>query len=238
MGYINPDATTYAYIEGKEYAPKGERFQVALAYWNSIRSDADAVYDDIVSLDASTIEPVVTWGITPGQSIGISQRLPIVSELPEGERLIAEDAFKHMKLIPGAKLAGLKIDIAFIGSCTNSRISDLREAAAVFQGRRVNAGVKTIVVPGSQRVKAQAEAEGLDKIFIEAGAEWRDAGCSMCLAMNPDKLIGDQLCASSSNRNFIGRQGSATGRTLLMSPAMVAAAAIEGCVTDIREMAR
>jgi 3-isopropylmalate/(R)-2-methylmalate dehydratase large subunit len=178
----------------------------------------------------------VTWGITPGQGIGVDQSIPTPDALTEADREIAAEAYRYMDLAPGAAIAGTKVDVCFIGSCTNGRISDLREAAKVAQGRRVAEGIKAFVVPGSERVKQQAEAEGLDRVFVEAGFEWREAGCSMCLAMNPDKLQGRQLSASSSNRNFKGRQGSSSGRTLLMSPAMVAAAAIKGEVFDVRNL--
>ncbi|MDA1353964.1 MAG: 3-isopropylmalate dehydratase large subunit [bacterium] len=236
IGYINPDQTTYDYIKGRDKAPSAENWDKAVAYWESIRSDADAVYDDEFHLDAADIEPMVTWGINPGQGIGITENLPNPAGMSDADRETAEEAYVHMQLQPGTPIKGTKIDVAFIGSCTNGRISDLREAAKIFEGRKVASHVQALVVPGSQQVKAQAEQEGLDKIFIAAGAEWRGAGCSMCLAMNTDKLKGDQISASSSNRNFIGRQGSATGRTLLMSPAMVAAAAINGVVSDVREL--
>ena len=236
IGYVNPDQTTYDYIKGREKAPSEEHWESAVAYWDSIRSDANADYDDEFYLDGATIEPMVTWGINPGQGIGISESLPNPQEMNDADRETAEEAYAHMQLSPGTPLKGTKIDVAFIGSCTNGRISDLREAAKVFEGRQVADHVQAIIVPGSQLVKAQAGSEGLDKIFTAAGAEWRGAGCSMCLAMNTDKLKGDQISASSSNRNFIGRQGSATGRTLLMSPAMVAAAAINGVVADVREL--
>ena len=235
-GYINPDAVTYAYLQGRDFAPKDSDWDKAIAWWQSLRSEADAVYDDVVSFEASEIEPTVTWGITPGQGIGINEVIPVPENLPEGDRSIAAEACHYMKLTPGTSIKGTKIDVCFIGSCTNGRISDLREAAKLAKGHQVAAGVKAFVVPGSERVKKQAEAEGLDKIFEEAGFEWRDAGCSMCLAMNPDKLHGEQISASSSNRNFKGRQGSATGRTLLMSPAMVVAAAIAGKVADVRDL--
>ncbi len=236
IGYINPDDTTFEYVSGREFAPKGQAFDKALSYWKSIQSRPDAEYDDIVTFDASDIEPMVTWGINPGQGVGISEQLPDPAQFSGADRRTLEEAFDYMSLQPGQSMAGVPIDVAFIGSCTNSRISDLREVAHVLDGRRVSESVKTLVVPGSQQVKSQAEAEGLDKIFTAAGAEWREPGCSMCLAMNPDKLIGNQVCASSSNRNFMGRQGSATGRTLLMSPAMVAAAAVKGHVTDVRQL--
>jgi 3-isopropylmalate/(R)-2-methylmalate dehydratase large subunit len=236
-GYINPDETTFAYLKGREFAPQGEAWDKAVEWWQSIGSDRDAVYDDIVTFDAAEIEPTVTWGITPGQGLGISENIPVAEHLPPSDRAIAKEAYNYMQLTPGNPIKGTKIDVCFIGSCTNGRISDLREAAKIARGKHVASGVKAIVVPGSERVKQEAEAEGLDKIFQQAGFEWREPGCSMCLAMNPDKLQGDQIGASSSNRNFKGRQGSATGRTLLMSPAMVVAAAVAGQVADVRELA-
>jgi len=235
-GYINPDETTFNYLKGRDFAPQGEAWDKAVAWWSSIRSDENAVYDDVVKFEATEIEPTVTWGITPGQGLGISENIPVANELPQSERAIAEEAYSYMKLSPGQPLKGTKVDICFIGSCTNGRISDLREAAKVAKGHQVASEVKAFVVPGSERVKQEAEAEGLDKIFTQAGFEWREPGCSMCLAMNPDKLQGDQVSASSSNRNFKGRQGSSTGRTLLMSPAMVVAAAVKGQVADVREL--
>ena len=235
-GYVNPDETTFAYLQGRDFAPQGEAWDPAVDWWRSIRSDADAKYDDVVVFDAAEISPTVTWGITPGQGIGVDQSIPTPDALTEADREIAAEAYRYMDLAPGAAIAGTKVDVCFIGSCTNGRISDLREAAKVAQGRRVAEGIKAFVVPGSERVKQQAEAEGLDRVFVEAGFEWREAGCSMCLAMNPDKLQGRQLSASSSNRNFKGRQGSSSGRTLLMSPAMVAAAAIKGEVFDVRNL--
>ena len=236
IGYINPDQTTYDYIKGREFAPKGEAFETAMAYWESIKSDEDAEYDDVVKINGSDIEPMVTWGINPGQGVGVSQNLPDPATVSGSDQQTLNEAFAYMGLTPGQPISDVSIDVAFIGSCTNSRISDLREVAEVLKGRKVSSAVKTLIVPGSQQVKAQAEAEGLDVIFKASGAEWREPGCSMCLAMNPDKLIGNQVCASSSNRNFMGRQGSSTGRTLLMSPAMVAAAAIKGHVVDIRTL--
>jgi 3-isopropylmalate/(R)-2-methylmalate dehydratase large subunit len=235
-GYINPDTVTYEYLKGRDFAPKAAEWEQAVAWWNSLRSDADAVYDDVVIFDAQKIAPTVTWGITPGQGIAVDEVVPQADSLLEEDRPIAEEAYSYMHLHPGAPIEGTKVDVCFIGSCTNGRITDLREAAKFAQGRHVAAGVKAFVVPGSERVKKQAEAEGLDQIFLEAGFEWREPGCSMCLAMNPDKLQGDQLSASSSNRNFKGRQGSSSGRTLLMSPAMVVAAAVTGQVSDIREL--
>ncbi|CAA9295521.1 3-isopropylmalate dehydratase large subunit [uncultured Coleofasciculus sp.] len=235
-GYINPDSVTFEYLKGRDFAPKGEDWDKAVEWWTSIRSEEDAVYDDVITFDATEIAPTVTWGITPGQGIAVDEAIPTTDTLPESEKAIAIEAYSYMHLTPGAPIQGTKVDVCFIGSCTNGRISDLREAAKFAQGKRIAQGVKAFVVPGSERVKQQAEAEGLDKIFVDAGFEWREAGCSMCLAMNPDKLQGSQLSASSSNRNFKGRQGSSTGRTLLMSPAMVVAAAIKGEVADVREL--
>jgi 3-isopropylmalate/(R)-2-methylmalate dehydratase large subunit len=236
VGYINPDQTTFDYLKGRRYVPSGADWDRAVAYWKDIASDQDARYDDVWTLDASTLEPMVTWGITPGQAIGVSQAMPLVDSLPADSQAVARQAYEYMSFAEGASVKGQAIDVAFIGSCTNGRISDLREAARFARGKKVAAGVQAIVVPGSRQVARLAEAEGLDRIFREAGFEWRGAGCSMCLAMNPDKLKGRQLCASSSNRNFIGRQGSPTGRTLLMSPAMVAAAAVAGQIVDIQEV--
>lgn len=235
-GYINPDLVTFEYLKDRDFAPKGEKWEQAVTWWESIRSDVGAQYDDVVTFNASEIEPTVTWGITPSQGIGIGESLPTLESLPENDKEIAIEAFKYMQLKAGQPLKGTPIDVCFIGSCTNGRISDLREAAKFAQGHKVANNVKAFVVPGSERVKQQAEAEGLHNIFLDAGFEWREPGCSMCLAMNPDKLQGDQISASSSNRNFKGRQGSAQGRTLLMSPAMVVAAAINGKVSDIREL--
>ena len=235
-GYVNPDETTFAYLKDRDFAPKGEAWDKAVAWWQSIRSDVDAEYDDVVKFAAAEIEPTVTWGITPGQGLGISETIPVAETLEASDRPIAQEAYQYMQLTPGEPIKGTKIDVCFIGSCTNGRLSDLREAAKVAQGQHVASGVKAFVVPGSERVKQAAEAEGLNEIFEKAGFEWREPGCSMCLAMNPDKLQGDQISASSSNRNFKGRQGSSTGRTLLMSPAMVVAAAVKGEVSDVREL--
>jgi 3-isopropylmalate/(R)-2-methylmalate dehydratase large subunit len=198
-------------------------------------SDPDAAYDDEAEIRASELTPVVTWGVNPGQSIGIDGRIPSPAGVGADRQAVA-DALGYMHLAAGQPIAGVKVDVAFIGSCTNARLSDLREAARIVRGRRVAAHVKALVVPGSDAVRRAAEREGLADAFREAGFEWRGAGCSMCLGMNPDRLEGDQLCASSSNRNFKGRQGSPTGRTLLMSPAMVAAAAVAGEVTDVRAL--
>ena len=237
-GYINPDRVTFEYLKDRRFVPKGEGFERAVQYWKQIASDPDAEYDDRFELDADTLEPMVAWGINPGQAVGVLEKLPVLSELKTEDREVAEIAYSHTRFRPGRPIKGQKIDVAFIGSCTNGRISDLREAARLVQGHKAAAHVKALVVPGSQAVAGQAESEGLPEIFLQAGFQWRRAGCSMCLGMNPDVLQGDQVCASSSNRNFIGRQGSPTGRTLLMSPAMVAAAALAGEVADVRELAQ
>lgn len=236
VGYINPDETTYEYMKGRPFSPEEENYKRAEDYWNSIKSDSDAEYDDVYSLNAEDLQPMVTWGINPGQSVGIGENMPLLQNLEPDDRETVEQAYKHMGFKEGSSILGQEINVAFIGSCTNGRISDLRVAAEIAKGRKVNPRVRALVVPGSKHVAKQAEAEGLDKIFIEAGFQWRNAGCSMCLAMNSDKLKGRELSASSSNRNFIGRQGSPTGRTLLMSPAMVAAAAISGKVVDSRDL--
>jgi 3-isopropylmalate/(R)-2-methylmalate dehydratase large subunit len=236
LGYVNPDHTTIEYLRGREYAPSGDAFEKAARWWLGMASDAGASYHDVVSIDGGDIAPTVTWGINPGQAIGVDQRVPAAAEFSPDERATVEDAYGYMGLEAGRPIAGTKIDVAFIGSCTNGRLSDLREAARIARLGKVRPGVRALVVPGSQAVAQAAEAEGLDEVFRAAGFEWRLPGCSMCLAMNPDKLRGREVCASSSNRNFKGRQGSPAGRTLLMSPAMVAAAAIEGVVTDVRDL--
>jgi 3-isopropylmalate/(R)-2-methylmalate dehydratase large subunit len=238
VGYVNPDATTFDDLKGRPFAPKGDAFERATRWWASLASDPGAPYDDVVRMDGPALEPMVTWGINPGQVAPVSGRVPAPGDVsPEGHASLVE-ALEYMGLEGGRPLAGIPVDVAFIGSCTNGRLSDLREAARVAKGRRVAKGVRALVVPGSNAVKKAAEKEGLHEIFREAGFEWREAGCSMCLAMNPDRLVGRETCASSSNRNFKGRQGSPTGRTLLMSPAMVAAAAIAGEVADVRTMLR
>jgi 3-isopropylmalate/(R)-2-methylmalate dehydratase large subunit len=228
VGYVNPDQVTFDYLRGRRFAPQGDAFDRAVKWWSAMASDADAAYDDDVELDAAAIKPTVTWGINPGESVAVDEPVP-----GDADR----EALGFMGFSPGQKLAGTPIDVAFVGSCTNGRLSDLREAARIIRGHRVSSRVKALVVPGSQAVRAAAEREGLDRVFTEAGFEWRGAGCSMCLAMNPDRLEGREICASSSNRNFKGRQGSPTGRTLLMSPAMVAAAAVAGEIVDVRQFA-
>ncbi|HDT5888009.1 3-isopropylmalate dehydratase large subunit [Aeromonas dhakensis] len=235
-GMIAPDQTTIDYIRGKEFAPKGEALEQAIAYWQSLKSDTDARFDAEVVLDAADIAPQVTWGTNPGQVIAVNEPIPAPESFSDlMEQQSARKALAYMDLQPGQKLSDVAIDKVFIGSCTNSRIEDLRAAAAIARGRKVAAGVQALVVPGSEQVKAQAEAEGLDKIFIEAGFEWRLPGCSMCLAMNNDRLQPGERCASTSNRNFEGRQGRA-GRTHLVSPAMAAAAAVTGRFADIRAL--
>lgn len=235
-GMIAPDQTTIDYIRGKEFAPKGEVLEQAIAYWQSLKSDEGAHFDAEVVLDAADIAPQVTWGTNPGQVIAVNEPIPAPESFSDlMEQQSARKALAYMDLQPGQKLCDVAIDKVFIGSCTNSRIEDLRAAAAIARGRKVAAGVQALVVPGSEQVKAQAEAEGLDKIFIAAGFEWRLPGCSMCLAMNNDRLQPGERCASTSNRNFEGRQGRA-GRTHLVSPAMAAAAAVTGRFADIRAL--
>jgi len=236
LGYVNPDHKTFDYVRGREFAPPAEHLDAAVVWWTSMASDPDAAYHDVIRLDGASIAPTVTWGINPGQAIGVDETLPAAESFPADERAVAEDAYAYMDLRPGTPIRGTRIDVAFIGSCTNGRLSDLREAARVARLGHVAPHVRALVVPGSQAVARAAEAEGLHDVFRAAGFEWRLPGCSMCLAMNPDKLVGRQICASSSNRNFKGRQGSPSGRTLLMSPAMVAAAALEGAVVDVREL--
>ncbi|MDF9744086.1 3-isopropylmalate dehydratase large subunit [Natrinema salsiterrestre] len=236
-GYVNPDETTYEWMKETDYFQENpEKFDELKPYWESIRSDADAEYDDVVHIDANELEPVVTWGTTPGQGIGISDPIPEPESLPKEKQDTARRAQEHMRVEPGDTMEGYDIDVAFLGSCTNARLPDLRRAARIVEGRQVDDDVRAMVVPGSQRVQRAAEEEGLKDTFEEAGFEWRNAGCSMCLGMNEDQLEGDEACASSSNRNFVGRQGSKDGRTVLMSPRMVAAAAITGEVSDVRDL--
>jgi 3-isopropylmalate/(R)-2-methylmalate dehydratase large subunit len=234
VGYVNPDETTVEYLRGRRFAPDGGAFERAWTWWLAMASDPGATFDDEVRLDAAAIAPMVTWGINPGQSVAVDGRIPAAADMPPAEQAGLAEALEFMGFRSGQPIAGAPIDVAFIGSCTNARLSDLREAAKVVAGRRVARRVRALVVPGSQAVAAAAVREGLDEVFTSAGFDWRGAGCSMCLAMNADRLEGREICASSSNRNFKGRQGSPTGRTLLMSPAMVAAAAIAGEVVDVR----
>ena len=236
FGYVNPDQITIDYLRGRPYAPQGAAFDRATEYWKSVATEPGATFDDVAQLDGAKIEPVVTWGITPGMSIGVSGSIPAPESAPEAERPTFREALAHMDFKAGQPIKGTKIDVAFVGSCTNGRLSDLRIAAEVAKKGKVAKHVRALIVPGSQQVEKAAEAEGLHEIFQQAGFQWRKAGCSMCLGMNADQLVGREMSASSSNRNFIGRQGSPTGRTLLMSPAMVAAAAINGAVADVREI--
>jgi 3-isopropylmalate/(R)-2-methylmalate dehydratase large subunit len=226
-GYVNPDQKTFDYLRGRPFAPQGAAFDRAVAWWTSMASAPNAVYADRVAFEAGSIEPTVTWGINPGQSVAVSEPIDANAQ---------DEALAFMGFKPGSRVQGTRIDVAFIGSCTNGRLSDLEEAARVVRGHRVAKHVTALIVPGSRAVSRAAEARGLDQVFKDAGFEWRGAGCSMCLGMNPDRLEGSQISASSSNRNFKGRQGSPTGRTLLMSPAMVAAAAIAGEVVDVRDV--
>jgi 3-isopropylmalate/(R)-2-methylmalate dehydratase large subunit len=227
-GMIAPDQTTYDYVDGRPHAPKGADRDTAVAYWETLGTDPDARFDAVVEIDAAALTPFVTWGTNPGQGLPLSGSVPDPALISDaGARGAAERALEYMALIPGTPLRDIAVDTVFLGSCTNGRIEDLRAAAEVIRGRHVAAGVRMLVVPGSMQVKQQAEAEGLDKIFFEAGAEWRQAGCSMCLGMNPDTLAPGERSASTSNRNFEGRQGKG-GRTHLVSPLVAAATAVTG----------
>jgi 3-isopropylmalate/(R)-2-methylmalate dehydratase large subunit len=235
-GMIAPDDTTFEYLYGREFAPKGEEWDKAVAMWRALPSDEGATYDKSITLDASELEPMITYGTNPGMGMRITDRVPTVDAFTETSQKAAfEKAMIYMGLQPGQSLLGQKVDVVFIGSCTNSRISDLRLAASLLKGHKVADGTRVMVVPGSQDVKKQAEQEGLDTVFKEAGAEWREAGCSMCIAMNGDQLQPGQYAVSTSNRNFEGRQGKG-GRTFLASPLTAAATAIHGKVTDVRTM--
>jgi 3-isopropylmalate/(R)-2-methylmalate dehydratase large subunit len=235
-GMIAPDETTFAYLKGRPHAPEGAEWDEAVAYWRTLRTDDDAVFDAEVVLDAAEIEPYVTWGTNPGQGLPLSGRVPDPADIAdETERAAAQRALEYMGLVPGTPLREIAVDTVFIGSCTNGRIEDLRQVAKVFQGRRKADGVRVLVVPSSARVRLQAEAEGLDKIFTEFGAEWRNAGCSMCLGMNPDQLAPGERSASTSNRNFEGRQGKG-GRTHLVSPLVAAATAVRGTLSSVADL--
>ncbi|MGZ4561063.1 MAG: 3-isopropylmalate dehydratase large subunit [Mycobacteriaceae bacterium] len=231
-GMIAPDQTTYDYLKGRPHAPSGADWDLAVASWEQLRTDDDAVFDHEVHVDASALTPFVTWGTNPAQGLPLSASVPDPAQIAdEGQRVAAERAIEYMGLVPGMPLREVAVDTVFLGSCTNGRIEDLREAAEVLRGRHVAGGIRMLVVPGSMRVKAQAEQEGLDEIFIAAGAEWRQAGCSMCLGMNPDQLAAGERAASTSNRNFEGRQGKG-GRTHLVSPLVAAATAIRGTLAS------
>ena len=235
VGMVAPDDTTFEFVRGRRFAPQGAEFDRAVKYWRSLPTDDGAKYDSTVLVDASELEPYVTWGTNPGHVVSITDRVPDPASFDsESERRSAERALEYMGLAPGTAMQDVTLDKVFIGSCTNSRLTDLRAAASIVRGRTVASGVNAIVVPGSTFVKWQAEQEGLDRDFIDAGLEWREAGCSMCLGMNPDILQPHERCASTSNRNFEGRQGP-EGRTHLMSPQMAAAAAISGHLVDIRD---
>ncbi len=235
-GMVAPDETTFEYLKGREHAPKGEAWEKAVAYWKTLPTDEGATYDKSIVLNAAELEPMITYGTNPGMGMRITDRVPDPAKLGDAnQKLALEKALGYMGLQPGQSLLGKKVDVVFIGSCTNSRISDLRLAASLLKGRKVDANTRVMVVPGSQDVKKQAEAEGLDKIFVESGAEWREAGCSMCIAMNGDQLEPGQYAVSTSNRNFEGRQGKG-GRTFLASPLTAAATAITGQVTDVRTL--
>ncbi|MEN9935706.1 MAG: hypothetical protein RLZZ387_2285 [Chloroflexota bacterium] len=235
-GLVAPDETTFAYIEGRPAAPKGEAWERAVAYWRTLPTDEGATYDKVVTINADELTPMITYGTNPGMGIPITGRVPTIEELPDSSaRMALDKALRYMDLQPGQPMLGQKIDMVFIGSCTNSRISDLRAAASIIKGRRVAEGVRVMVVPGSQQVKKQAEAEGLHEIFKAAGAEWREAGCSACLAMNEDRVPAGKYAVSTSNRNFEGRQGPGS-RTFLASPITAAASAVAGVVADPRDL--
>ncbi|KRG12399.1 isopropylmalate isomerase [Virgibacillus soli] len=237
-GLISPDETTFAYLEGREHVPSGEKFEELKREWRSLATDDDAVYDAVIEIDASEIEPFVTWGTNPSMGVGISSQVPKPEEAKsDSEKAEIEQALEYMGLQGGTKIEDIEIQYVFIGSCTNSRIEDLRAASKVIAGKKVKDGVNAIVVPGSRTVKLQAEQEGLDKVFLDAGFEWRESGCSMCLAMNADQVPAGKRCASTSNRNFEGRQGNGS-RTHLVSPAMAAAAAIAGHFVDVRNFTK
>lgn len=234
-GLIAPDEKTFQYVKGRPHAPKGAQWDAALAWWKTLKSDPDAHWDKVITLKGEEIAPVVTWGTSPEDVLPITSEVPDPDSFSGGKVDGVRRALDYMGLKPGQKLTDIEIDTVFIGSCTNGRIEDLRAAAAILKGQKIKPGLRAMVVPGSGLVRAQAEEEGLAQIFLDAGFEWRLAGCSMCLAMNPDQLSPGERCAATSNRNFEGRQGRG-GRTHLMSPAMAAAAAITGRLTDIREM--
>ncbi len=234
-GLVAPDETTFQYVSkpGRHFAPKGEALERAMRFWKTLPSDPDAVFDRCLTIEADKIAPQITWGTSPGMVMDVTGRIPEPGSVPGYSRTDVEQALAYMGLTPGTPITDVKVDTVFIGSCTNARIEDLREAAAVMRGRKVSSGMRVLVVPGSQQVLKQAESEGLDRVFREAGADWRQSGCSMCLAMNPDFLQPGERCASTSNRNFEGRQGKG-GRTHLVSPGMAAAAAVTGKFVDLR----
>jgi 3-isopropylmalate/(R)-2-methylmalate dehydratase large subunit len=231
-GMIAPDETTFAYVQGRDHAPAGEQWDRAVEYWRSLRTDDDATFDAEVVLDANALTPFVTWGTNPGQGLPLADVVPDPESIADdNERLATEKALSYMDLTPGTPLRQIHVDTVFLGSCTNGRIEDLRAAADILRGRHIDPTLRMLVVPGSMRVRAQAEEEGLDRIFLDAGAEWRSAGCSMCLGMNPDQLSPGERSASTSNRNFEGRQGKG-GRTHLVSPLVAAATAVRGTLSS------
>jgi 3-isopropylmalate/(R)-2-methylmalate dehydratase large subunit len=234
-GLIAPDEKTFAYVMGRPKAPKGALWEAALAHWKTLFTDEGAHFDETITLDATQIAPIVTWGTSPEDVLPITGKIPSPSDFEGGKVDAAKRSLEYMGLEPGTKLEDVEIDTVFIGSCTNGRIEDLREVARVMEGRKVRDGLRAMIVPGSGLVRAQAEEEGIAQKLIEAGFDWRMAGCSMCLGMNPDQLAPGERCASTSNRNFEGRQGRG-GRTHLLSPAMAAAAAVTGRLTDVREL--
>jgi len=233
---IAPDETTFAYLKGRPHAPEGAGWDAALEYWKTLRTDDDAVFDAQVEISAADLEPYVTWGTNPGQGLPLSGSVPVLDDIAdEAERTSAQRAIEYMGLVPGTPLREIAVDTVFIGSCTNGRIEDLRAAAKVVKGRHKADGVRVLVVPASARVRLQAEAEGLDAIFTQFGAQWRNAGCSMCLGMNPDQLAPGERSASTSNRNFEGRQGKG-GRTHLVSPVVAAATAVRGTLSSVADL--
>jgi 3-isopropylmalate/(R)-2-methylmalate dehydratase large subunit len=235
-GMVAPDETTFAYVAGRSFAPKGEEWDKLVAYWRTLPSDEGATYDKVITIDASALEPMITYGTNPGMGLFISQPIPNPADEPDtNRRSTLEKALGYMDLQPGRSLLGHKVDVVFVGSCTNSRLSDLQLAASLIKGRKVADGVRMLVVPGSEQIRKQAESLGLHEVFREAGAEWRFAGCSMCIAMNGDQLEPGQYAVSTSNRNFEGRQGKG-GRTFLASPLTAVASAVNGVVTDPRTM--
>lgn len=235
-GYVNPDETTVEYLRGRRHVPEGEAFEELAAFWLSMASDEDAVYDDRTELDVDGLAPMVTWGTNPGQAVEVTEPVPDPASLPEDEREAAESAIEHMDVAPGEPMTGVPVDVAFIGTCTNGRVADFEQAARVLAGREVHPDVRALAVPGSQRVKRRLEASGVADVFVDAGWEWRESGCSLCIGMNGDRIYDDELCISASNRNYVGRQGSTQGRTVLASPATVAASAVTGAVADVREV--
>jgi len=235
-GLVAPDETTFDYLAGRSYAPHGAAWDAAVERWRGLPTDQGAVYDQSVTLDGSALEPMITYGTNPGMGVPITGPIPDPDSMPDvSQRHAVHKALDYMGLTPGKSLLGHPVDVVFVGSCTNGRLSDLRDAAKILKGRKVAPGVRVLVVPGSHAVKRQAEAEGLDRVFREAGAEWREPGCSMCIAMNGDQLQPGQYAVSTSNRNFEGRQGKG-GRTFLASPLTAAAAAVAGVVTDVRTL--